>query len=180
MLFTTMRPPPRSAVHAVSIVWSVAPPPMKIASGLGRPCSTSGCRAFDDRQIGHTERRCVAGDSCCAGRVALDGDRAVRRMGQHPFNAHGAGSGTDIPKQFALPRRQRRKCHGADVLLGQLTVMLEPCVGQSRGQRNDARPWRRCQFDRDEVQRVDVLEGEFTRLRASADALVGRPLLRRR
>ena len=112
--------------------------------------------ALDDRQVGHAEVGGVAGDPADARGVALDGDGAVGRVGQHPLDADRAGAGADIPQQLAATGRQGRERDGADVLLGQLAVMLEPGVGQARGQRDDAGAGRGGQFQRDEVQRVDV------------------------
>ena len=86
--------------------------------------------AAQDLEIGNAKRGGVSRDACGARLVALDRDGAIGGVGEHPFDRDGARAGADIPETFALPRRERCKRDGAHVALGELSVMLEPFVGE--------------------------------------------------
>ena len=69
--------------------------------------------------------------------------------------------------QRVSPRRgaSADERHRADLALGDLPVMLEPVVGQAGGARQDARARIGDDFERDRVERGDVVEREALRLR---------------
>ena len=152
---------------------------MKTASGRGRSSSACGRLAVTTRERRDAEAQRVAGDARRAVVAGLDGDRAVGRVGEHPFDRDRAGARADVPQQLAAPRRERRERDRADVALGDLAVMLEPVVRQARRARQDARVAVGDDLERDRVERGDVLEREAVGLAVRGRARAGRPSPRR-
>ena len=68
----------------------------------------------------------------------LDRHRAHRGMGEQPLDGDRARACADVPQQLAPERRQRGQRHRADLALGDLAVMLEQIVGETRRE-GDAR-----------------------------------------
>ena len=127
-------------------------------------------RAGDDGKRGHAEAQRIAGDARRALVAGFDRDRAIGRVGQHPFDGDRARAGPDVPQKLAAPRRERRERDCANVALGDLAVVLERVVRQAGSARQHARVAVGGDFERDGVERGDVVEREALRLRR-ADAL---------
>ena len=57
-------------------------------------------------------------------------------------------------------RRQGGQCHGSDIGLRQLAVILEPTIVETGRERDDTRIARRDDVDRHDIERIDVLKIE--------------------
>ena len=157
---TTSRPPARSAAStASSTPGSLAPPPMKTASGGGSPASAAGAVPCDDRECPARRGRGVARDARRAlraaprsrWRAATDRPAAIRSPTEP---APAPMSHSSSPRRGASADSVTR----AHFALGDLAVMLEQIVGQTRRARDDAGAGRRRHLDRDRVERIDVAE----------------------
>ena len=128
---TTSRPPGRSASQARSIsAAALAPPPMKTASGSRQIRRTHrGASPSTIRQRGHAERGALRAMRAARSRRRFDRDRAVGRIGQHPFDRHRARAGADVPQHLAAPRRERGERDRADSRL----VIWPSCSNHSSG-----------------------------------------------
>ena len=98
----TSRPPGFNACHAVSnTASSPKPPPMKTASGAGRPSQRLRCISHDDAQVGCAERGGVARRSRGSVLAFLDADRLQRRMPQAAIRSQST------PRQARYPTAAR-------------------------------------------------------------------------
>ena len=101
------------------------PPPMKTASGAGRPASASGAVPVTTVRSG-TPRACgVPRDALGPVGMRLDRGGAQARMAQHPLDCDRARAGADVPQVLARMRAEGREGQGADLGLGELPVILE-------------------------------------------------------
>ena len=121
------RPQRRARPHRARRVGSAAADEDRV--GRGRSASAAGARPLTTDRSGTPSARGVAGDARGAVGARLDGDGAVRRMAQHPFDADRAGARADVPQKFALPRRQR------DSVMARISrlVIWPSCSNRSSG-----------------------------------------------
>src|SRR6185312_9121073 len=90
-------------------------------------------RTGDDLQPGDTKRARVASDPVATLGTRFDGDRPAGWVHAHPLDSDAPGARADVPEQLARHGPERGQSNGANLVLGDLPVLLEGAVRQARG-----------------------------------------------
>ena len=85
-------------------------------------------------------------------RVLFKGDGLAAAARAHPFDGNRTTPGADVPQKLIRRWRQRGKGCGADLAFGELAIMQECVVGQTRQARKDFGAGRCNAVDRQRVQ----------------------------
>ena len=117
------------------------PPPMKTASGGGRPGQR--VRRLARRRCRDAARPARWRSRRSAPRRSASRSTATPRKacdGAHPLDGDRAAAGADIPQALTRQRRERPQRYRAHLALGELAVMAEGVVGQARHAGADVAP----------------------------------------
>ena len=177
--FATRRPPagacsrrPRRRRHRCM------PPPMKTASGIGRPASAAGAGPSTTSRSGTPSAAALRRCAPRARRALRSATARFALARQHPLDADRAGAGADVPQHFARPRRQGGERQRADLRLGELAVALEKAVVEARSEGYHLRICGRDDGDCDECSAARSAQDRTHRPASAARARADRPSLR--
>ena len=123
----------RRGRHWVTRV-SVAPPPMKMASGVGQSLRQPlGEVGVDDLELAGQSEFCgiragIGGPFC----LALHPDGSAGRISATPLDTDRPGAGAEVPQQLARHGSQRCQSDGPHRMFGDEAVMSEVRLVEAR------------------------------------------------